>query len=173
MIIPIKIVTVKANGKRYIFLDELNGKVHTKGEVNQVSGHSARHDPNKTFMADRVEVREVDLSEELLNELLAQNGVIQPLEVKQPKWVKVHNDGHRELTPHARKEFKRMGYDLGMDGFGSHLVEESIEDYAIDTARYNVELTSEGIPESHVIRECAADLVADGLFKALEEKSDI
>jgi hypothetical protein len=71
--IPIRLARVKANGRRFIIEAIEGSKVRVKGGVNQVSGWSALHGPNMVFLVDRVDILEVDYSQELLEELLKES----------------------------------------------------------------------------------------------------
>ena len=71
--IPIRLARVRASGRRFIVEAIEGNKVRVKGGVNQVSGWSALHGPNMVFLADRVDILEVDYSTELLAELLKES----------------------------------------------------------------------------------------------------
>jgi len=66
---PIRLVTLKSNGRRFILLAEEGTKVRCKGDVLQVSGWSVRHAPDRIFMRDRVDIEEVEPRPELYKEL--------------------------------------------------------------------------------------------------------
>jgi hypothetical protein len=69
--IPIRIVTVMSTGKRFILLStSWDGKVKCKGEVLRRNGLSAVHARNRLFLEDSVKISEVDLTEQLLDELV-------------------------------------------------------------------------------------------------------
>ncbi len=70
MITPVRLVRVRANGRRFLFLNEHRDIVECRGEVQCVNGFSAQHGPNRRFKRNRVEILEVDLTENLLQELL-------------------------------------------------------------------------------------------------------
>lgn len=72
MIVPIKLVTVNANGKRYVYISQDRNKVKVHGKVERVAGFDAVYGPDKTFLLDRCTVTDVDLTEELLKELALQ-----------------------------------------------------------------------------------------------------
>lgn len=68
---PVRLVRVRATGKRYILLDESGRVVKVKGEVRWVSGLSAGHGADRRYIKGAVEVLpEVDYTEELLLDLL-------------------------------------------------------------------------------------------------------
>lgn len=176
-IIPIKLVKVQANGKRYILLREDlgRGKVYVKGDVLRVSGHSATHGPNRCFLRNRVDILDVDMTEETLQELLAEAGVqAEPAPAKalgRKKWVKVSYDGHNmQLTDYGIKQLVSAGYDMGRDGLGDYISADDLESPAADLARGHPELDFEGVPRQHIIRELAADYIHEGLLKAAKEK---
>jgi hypothetical protein len=72
--VPIRLVRVSANGKRFIFLNEHRDIVQCKGEIVRLSGSSASHGPDKRFKRDRVEIQDLDMTEELMQELCLQDG---------------------------------------------------------------------------------------------------
>jgi len=183
----LKLVTVKANGRQYMYLNENKGKVHVRGEVLAVGGFSTNHGDAKTFLADRVTIREVDLTKELLAQLLAQSKrdpvtdkpipepapKVKKVKVKKNKWANksYDYDGARwELTEYAIKQLAAGGYDYAMDQLGDGLDEQHISDAAMDMAMYHCDLTDAGVPEGlHVIRECAADCIHEGMLKAIKQ----
>jgi hypothetical protein len=184
MIAPIRLVRVKATGKRFIYLAEDKGKVRCRGEVQSVSGFSAKHGKDRTFLADRVEVLpEVDYTEELLVGLLAEHAIavqqtvarlvseVMELKPKRKLWLKRGSDGRLELTEHARKELDAGGYDCALDGLGNYFSPDDLESAATDLAMYHDELTRDGAKEGYtIIRECAADYIYEGMLRALKEK---
>jgi hypothetical protein len=94
---------------------------------------------------------------------------------KEPKWVEWFTDwdGKRRarLTEYADKQLELEGYDVGMDGLGNYLDEDSLQDVAMDSARGHFELTQAGVKEgSTPCREAAADMIYEGMLKALKEK---
>ena len=188
-IIPIKLVKVRANGKRFILLEEQASepertgssvrKIRCKGEVLRVSGCSAVHGDNKVFMGDRVDIIDAELSEELLKELMLEAGPQAgppPPEAKEKvkkrkHWAVRDRSGHWELTSFGRNSLQREGYDLGDAEIGNTLDEETLQDAAMDMARYHMELDADGVPSGYTgLRECAADYIHEGLCKALEER---
>lgn len=74
-----RIATVKATGKRYVVnqLDFRESKAHCWGEVVEVKQKGralqTRHDGQKTFLLDAVDISEVDRTPELLRSLFQQH----------------------------------------------------------------------------------------------------
>ena len=145
----LKLVTVKANGRQYMYLNAGNGKVHTRGEVLAVGGFSTNHGDAKTFLLDKVDIRTVDLTKELLAALLAQSKrdpkTDQPIPEPAPKVkkVKVKNkwvtedryDGRLRLTKWAEKELVREGKGIAEDGLGNYIDgDHALPDAASDRA---------------------------------------
>lgn len=79
-----RLVTVKATGKRYIYNGEHRDLVVCKGEVRRLNGLSVTHGPDKKFKRDAVWVVEVDLNEQLLRELYEQSDIKDPHECRRP-----------------------------------------------------------------------------------------
>jgi hypothetical protein len=195
-VIPIKIVTVNANGKRFILTSDEGKKVRVRGEVQRYSGLSAVHGPDKVFMADRVKISDVEYDEALLESLCAETNAVDVAALrveeenkasilKQEKQLKRERkkflnegasyDGRqtRTLTEYADQYFKKMGYDYAMDQLGNGLDENMLADAAIDIAAYESKLSSFGVKEGGDVnlRESAADMIHEGMLKALEEKT--
>jgi hypothetical protein len=178
----IKLVTVKANGRRYMYLNAEKGKVHVRGEVLAVGGYSSNHGAPKTFMIDRVDIKTVDLSTELLAELLAQGKrdpiTDKPIPEPAPKVKKERKKKHPlanfngqywEFTPKAIKQLKAEGEDMAWDGLGNYLSEDLLQDAAMDVAQYHMDFTDAGMREGYNPgREAIADYIYDGMLKGLE-----
>ena len=111
MTIPVKMVTVTATGRRYLWLNEHRDIVECKGEVQLLSGFSPVHGPNRKFKRTFVDVAEVELTEDLLKSLLAQGGEssVKPAE-KPKKWVEFNAHSHvLDVTDYARRQLQRLG----------------------------------------------------------------
>jgi hypothetical protein len=174
-IIPKLIARVKSNGKRYFVINIGHGKVYCKGEIKNRSGFSATFGDDKRFLEDRVEITQVDLTEDLLDELIAQEGpvtapIVSPKveKVGRKKWTKTVGKGfdkRRELTDYAIKRLKLEGEDLAWDALGNYMNEQDLENAAMEIAMEHYELTEEGVPQFNVLREIAADYLYDGMLK--------
>jgi hypothetical protein len=89
--------------------------------------------------------------------------------VNRKKWVKRGKySGQLELTDHAVKQLMLEGEDVAWDGLGNYLDEDTLQDAAVDSARNHYELSIDGVPEEHVLRECAADYIYEGMLKGLK-----
>ncbi len=176
-----RLCTVKKTGKRYVYSGEHRDVVVCKGEVERISGLSAAHGLDKRFKRDAVWVQDADLTEQLLRELAEQNPDYrfpppEPIPSEEPAWVEWEIDwrGKRfaRLTPYADKQLMEMGLDMGRDGIGNYLDENTLQDAAVDSAMYIDELTREGVREGLLTpcREAAADMIYEGMLKALKEK---
>ena len=185
----IKLAKVAATGKNYIVIAVDKNKVRCKGEVLRVSGCSAMHEAkDKVFLADRVSVREVDLTEELLNQLKDQTvpkekNFKMPYEKKAPK--KKHplanfvydaeygrrwgGKGFWQLTEKANRQLIAEGEDIAWDGLGNYIDERNMQDVAMDAAGYHQDFTDAGMPEGYNPgREAVADMIYEGMLKGLK-----
>jgi len=194
--IPIKIITVNANGKRFILTADEGKKVRVRGEVQRYSGLSAVHGPDKVFMADRVKISDAEYDEELLESLCAETNAVdvaalrveeenkssilkleKQLKRERKKFLNegASYDGRQErtLTEFAGKYYENLGYITGMDQIGNGLDETGFEDMAGEAGTYDQKLTSFGVKEdgSIPLREAATDHFYDGLLRAMREKS--
>ena len=72
-IAQVKVVTVIANGERYIYQSNAGdfgkSKVCVKGKLLGTNGLSLTHGPDRVFLRDRVKIEDVDLTEELIASL--------------------------------------------------------------------------------------------------------
>ena len=60
--------------------------------------------------------------------------------------------------------------DYAMDQLGNSLDEHTCSDVAMDMAMYHCDLIDAGVPEGlHIIRECAADCIYEGMMKAVKK----
>ena len=191
--IPIKLAKVKTNGRRFIVISIDKNKVRCKGEVQRVSGYSAVHGPDKTFLDNFVEVIDEEYTEALLNELHRESttvlekpkSLVLPPEIKpmktakmpkadihaRKKWLVYDKYSNRlYLTDHARKQLELEGYDVACDGLGNYLTENSLQDAAMDGAAYHCELEQDGMkPGYSITAEAAADYIYSGMLRALKE----
>jgi len=179
----LKLVTVKANGRQYMYLNAGKGKVHVRGEVLAVGGFSTNHGDAKTFLIDKVDIHTVDLTKELLVHLLAQGKrdaktdkpIPEPApKVKKPKgnkWVTEDRyDGRLRLTKWAEKELVREGKGIAEDGLGNYIDgDHALQDAAYDLAMGHYDLDHAGVPAHSVIREIAADLIYEGMHIMLKK----
>lgn len=177
MSVPIKLVTVIATGKRFIFINDVDGKVHVQGPVLRIAGFDAVHGPVKAFLKPKVKIEECEMSLALLGELLNESGAMTEGTVVKPpkreKWVDhpfKNNPTMCRITPHGRKMLEKEGYDWGLAEIGNTLpFHGSLEDAATEMAYHHAELTRDGIPEGHyAVREAAADFLFSGLCRARE-----
>lgn len=177
--VPIKIARVNSTGKCYIVIAVGQGKVRCKGDVLRVQGCSAMHASlDKVFLESKVTISELDLSEELLNQLKNQS-VPRPKKPKVPreprepksKWVTYDKlYGQLRLTKWAEKQLVREGKGIAEDGLGNYLDgDHGCQDAAYDLAMGHYELDHAGVPERHVIRECAADLIYEGMYAVIKK----
>lgn len=172
-----RLCTVKATGKRYIYAGERRDIITVRGEVRRVQGSDAAHGPDKKFKRDAVWVVEVDLNEQLLQELYEQSDIKDPPPPppppEEPKWVEWWTDwdGRRRarLTEFADKRLIEMGRDIASDMEG---IQDFAQDAAMDTAAYLQELSREGVREGHMVpcREAAADMIYEGITQVLKER---
>jgi hypothetical protein len=111
MTILVKMVTVTATGRRYLWLNEHRDIVECKGEVQRLSGFSPVHGPNRKFKRTFVELAEVELTEDLLKSLLTQGGELSAKPTEKPKkWVEFNAHSHvLDVTDYARRQLQRLG----------------------------------------------------------------
>lgn len=172
----VKLAQNKVTGRSYIVTAEEPKKVRCKGPVVRVSGFSAMHGNDLVFLREAVNLREEPYTEELLHALCKQDGgesaaaKIEPINQDENAWVEW--EGRRaRLTPYADAQLQAEGYDVGMDGLGNYLDEGMLQDAAMDSALYHHELTRAGVREEYTpCREAAADMIYEGMLKALKEK---
>lgn len=198
--VPMTLVTVKANGNRYILKDFQQRKVYCFGEVKSVHGSSAMHGPDKVFLRDSVTVGDpIDRTEDVLMELWKQDkdgytAYLQQLaaleQERQRKllfdeWVEKEIDWNGRmiyrLTSKAIEHYIAMGRDLFND---NPEIEggPQYEDMATDMGMYDMELDRRGIKPMGLgtradfdspgfrLRESVAEYIFDGVCKTRDEK---
>lgn len=163
-----RVARVKSNGKRYFVVMTTGGKVYCKGEVLSRGGFAASFGKDKTFKADKVDISEIELTEDLLDELIAQEQP--PLKVERAEKKFAKREGRSwTLTEYGRKQLVLEGEDMAWDGIGNYLGESEMATAAYEVAEFHSGLTDSGVPEGmSQIRECAADYIYQGMLKALE-----
>jgi hypothetical protein len=177
--IPMRLAVVKATGKRYIVRKMEYTRVRCWGEVKRVTGFSSQHGDDKLFILDKVDILNVDRTEELLKELWMQNeegykAYLKELtqkELEREREEFIHWTGaHYELTDKSRKHFRDAGYEIALDNPKED--DSMLQDMAGDLAAYDMELSRFGITEGHGnhLRQAAADYVYEGMLKARKEK---
>ncbi len=185
----IKLARVVANSKHYIVIANDGKKVRCKGEVLRVSGHSAMHEnKDKVFLADKVVISEVDLTEELLQQLKDQTvpkekNFKMPYEKKPKKkkhplanfvtdyeyGARYGGRGYWQITEKGIKQLMAEGEDVAWDGLGNYLDENTLQDAAMDSASYHMDFTDAGMPEGYNQgREAVADYIYEGMLKGLK-----
>ena len=175
----IKLARVNSNSKCYIVIAQDEAKVRCKGEVVRVQGCSAMHaSGDKVFLKGKVTVTEHELSEELLTQLKEQE-VPKPKVPKAPKvpkpktskWVTEDRyDGRLRLTKWAEKELVREGKGIAEDGLGNYIDgDHALQDCAYDLAQGHYDLDYAGVRADSIIREIAADLIYEGMYKVYKK----
>lgn len=175
----VQIVIVNATAKSYILIAEDATKVRCKGEVLRVNGCSAMHGADKVFLKSKVTVcAPRDLDETLLINLKNQE-LPRPKKPKVPreprdkpnKWVKWDKFyGQMRLTKWAEKELVREGKGIAEDGLGNYIDgDHALQDCAYDLAQGHYELDHAGVSERSIIREIAADLIYEGMYKVYKK----
>lgn len=88
-------------------------------------------------------------------------------------WVEwSYEDGEKRarLTKYADEQLMKEGYGAAMDGLGNYFDEDMLADAAMDCAMEHYELTREGVRTGCTpCREAAADMIHEGMLKALNE----
>ncbi len=100
----VRVATVKATGKRYIvcFLDFQSGKVNCYGELIKSKGLATTHGPNKAFLLDAVEVKDVVKDLTLVQSLFEQS-VASKREEGHDVSVRVSRAGNIRATDYGKR----------------------------------------------------------------------